>query len=274
MARDANTMRSTPRLALERAHVRTAVGDVVGGEHQSVSVGGVAFAATDVETLIRRGPHAPWDDTPSFRFANAYCIALAQSDAPYRDLLNGPGTNFPDGLPVATLMRLRSPEARQIRGPSFFEAALGTWVGTDCRHFLLGSTPDVLGAIRQRAEAQHPLLEIVGEMSPPFRDLTDADFDLIAARIRASDANVVWIGMGTPKQDFVALRLVQQLDIPCFAVGAAFDFYSGMKATAPPWMQRAGLEWLFRLCSEPRRLWRRYLWGNSAFLIALVKGIR
>lgn len=234
-----------------------------------VRVGGVKFAATDLETVLQVGPDATWSDVPCFRFANAYSVALAQHDSAYFELLNGPGVNFADGHPVARALRAAVPTAGQVRGPSLFEAALRVWIGPEHRHYLLGSSSDVLQRIKSRAEGDCAGIRIVGTMSPPFRPMTDADIDEMVADIRRTGATVVWVGLGTPKQDFVALRLAELLRVPCLAVGAAFDFYAGTKRAAPEWMRKGGLEWVFRLATEPRRLWKRYLWGNTIFLLSL-----
>ena len=108
----------------------------------------------------------------------------------------------------------------------------------------------------------------MGAESPPFRELTPTEQSEQDDRIRASGANLVWIGLGTPKQDWEAARIAARLPVVALAVGAAFDFLSGAKTQAPVWMQRSGTEWLYRLGTEPRRLSQRYLWGNPRFVRA------
>ena len=240
---------------------------------QTAVVGGVPFVVSDVETLIKAGPQGVWSEVPVFRFANAYCVALAQRDSRYFDVLKGSGANFPDGFPVARVMRFTSPTARQVRGPSVFEAALSSWIEPEHRHYFLGSTEAVLAAILARVREEAPALSVAGSYSPPFSEMSNSDFDRIVDAILSANATIVWVGLGTPKQDFVATRLAEALEIPCFAVGAAFDFYARTKPVAPRWMRNAGLEWVFRLASEPQRLFKRYLWGNSVFLLALLRGL-
>jgi N-acetylglucosaminyldiphosphoundecaprenol N-acetyl-beta-D-mannosaminyltransferase len=109
---------------------------------------------------------------------------------------------------------------------------------------------------------------LAGAESPPFRDLTDDEKREQDERIRASGADIVWVGLGTPKQDFEVERLVETMPVLAAAVGAAFDFTAGTVKPAPEWMQRNGLEWAHRFASEPRRLWRRYLIGNVEFVRA------
>ena len=117
-----------------------------------------------------------------------------------------------------------------------------------------------------QAQGRFPGITIVGTHAPPFGPFDDGVIEALAARITSVAPQIVWVGLGTPKQDFVAARLVAATNVTCVAVGAAFDFLAGTKREAPGWVQWCGLEWLFRLMTEPRRLWRRYLLGNARFL--------
>ena len=135
------------------------------------------------------------------------------------------------------------------------------------RHFLFGGEPQVLAALRRRLELRYPRIELAGAESPPFRGLKAWELEEAAARIDAVNTQLLWIGLGTPKQDLVAATLRSLGAAPVIlCVGAAFDFLAGTKRRAPEWMQRTGLEWLHRLGSEPGRLGRRYLVGNPQFM--------
>ena len=135
-----------------------------------------------------------------------------------------------------------------------------------------GRDADALAALTRRLCERHPGLRIVGGHAPPFRELTDAEEEAIAADIRRSGADVVWVGIGVPKQEKWMARLRERLDAPVLVgVGAAFDFHAGLIPQAPDWMQRAGLEWAFRLAQEPRRLWRRYLRYNPRFVTGFAR---
>jgi N-acetylglucosaminyldiphosphoundecaprenol N-acetyl-beta-D-mannosaminyltransferase len=112
---------------------------------------------------------------------------------------------------------------------------------------------------------------IVGAESPSFGQLSDSDIESAARRFETAGAEVIWVGLGTPKQDVVAARLAEKSGLTFVAIGAAFDFIAGEKKQAPKFMQEHGIEWLFRLVSEPRRLWRRYLFGNARFLWSIVR---
>lgn len=206
---------------------------------------------------------------------NAYTLALADQNPDFRQLLRRAGVNFPDGQAVVWANQLRHrgqglPSDR-VYGPDLFLDVfeLGREIGL--RHYLLGSTAAVLTALSAELQRRFPGAEIVGVASPPFRELTEHEREAQAQALRASGAQVVWVGLGTPKQDLEAARLATEVPAVFIAVGAAFDFVAGSVKQAPLWMQRNGLEWAFRLGLEPRRLWRRYLLGNTRFVVAAVR---
>ena len=129
----------------------------------------------------------------------------------------------------------------------------------------------MIAALEANLQREFPGLVIAGAESPPFRPLSADEDDALVARIEASGARIVLVGLGCPKQDFFAYEHRRRIAAVQLCVGAVFDFYAGHKRVAPQWMQRSGLEWLYRLCQEPRRLWRRYLTTNSLFLYLLAK---
>lgn len=236
-------------------------------------VGQVAFRVTEpaaaaADTVEQALGHRP---TKPIRLANAYCVALAESDQEYRDLLHE-GVVYPDGLPIVWAMRLKgASRARRVRGPSFFEHVLADSVGTGVRHFFLGTTPKDLAALKLEVEQRYPGIEISGMYAPPFGPVSEAVIDECESRIASTDANMIWVALGTPKQDLMTSAIQQRLNLPAAGVGAAFLFLAGSAPQAPKWMQRSGIEWLFRLVTEPRRLWRRYLIGNIQFATAVVR---
>ena len=209
-------------------------------------------------------------------FANAYTIALADSDPEYGALLARRGSAaFTDGVPVAWVGRRAYPEFAEtwdrVYGPDVMEAVLDASTVEGPRHFLLGGSPETLDELQSVIASRWVDALIVGAESPPFRELTAEEFVAQDARIRDSGATIVWVGLGTPKQDWEVARLAGSLPVVAMAVGAAFDFLAGVKPQAPLWMQRSGTEWAFRLATEPKRLARRYLWGNPRFLMAAMK---
>lgn len=203
---------------------------------------------------------------------NAYTIALADKDPELQRLLGRAGLNFPDGKSVVWANRLRHrgrglPSDR-VYGPDLMLNVIDRGRDHRLKHYLLGSTEPVLSDLASALRQRFNGVDIVGMESPPFRPLTDLERAEQARRIRDSGAQVVWVGLGTPKQDLEVTHLATEVDAVHVAVGAAFDFISGRKVQAPKWLQRSGLEWAFRLSQEPRRLWRRYLLGNARFVRA------
>lgn len=206
---------------------------------------------------------------------NAYTLAQADRDVVLHALLRRATLNFPDGKSVVWANRLQHrghhPPSTRVYGPDLMRAVVELGRPAGLRHYLLGSTPEVLTALTARLRGDYPGVRLVGVESPPFRDLTEAERQAQRDRIRRSRAQLVWVGLGTPKQDREAARLAAELPVVAVAVGAAFDFIAGTKRQAPRWMRSNGLEWCFRLAQEPRRLWRRYLFGNVRFGYAVLR---
>lgn len=214
-------------------------------------------------------------DGCAVHFANAYTIALAASDDDYARLLGDPrAAVFTDGVPVAWIGRRGYPDVaagwQRVYGPDVMAAVFDRCHagGLDVRHFLLGSTPETLARLERAITTRWPKVQIVGSESPPFGTTTAAERTARDDRIREARPAMVWVGLGTPKQDHEVVRLAAAIPAMFLAVGAAFDFIAGTKPQAPVWMQRSGTEWAFRLATEPKRLTRRYLWGNPRFLVA------
>lgn len=210
----------------------------------------------------------------SYRLLNSYSYAVADTDPAYRSLLGRSGVNLPDGKPLVVVLNQTERSGQpfgQVRGPSFFLKCLDEGRARGLRHFFLGGSPELLDSLRDAVEARFPGIQIAGMVSPPFRQPTESERADQDAEIRASGAHVVWVALGTPKQDFEAQRICDECGVTTAAVGAAFDFAAGTKPEAPEWMRRLSLEWVFRLMSEPRRLWRRYLFGNARFVVMVLR---
>jgi N-acetylglucosaminyldiphosphoundecaprenol N-acetyl-beta-D-mannosaminyltransferase len=244
-----------------------------------VSCAGVpTTACTPAEAaheVVRRATTEPPQGI-DVHLCNAYTLALADSDPAFKAMLTDAELNFPDGKAVVWANRLTHKRAvlpsERVYGPDLFLDVFRLGEERGLRHYLLGSTPEVLADLEAELRRLHPDVRIVGSESPPFRAATEAEAEAQIERLLAARAQVVWVGLGTPKQDWESARLARRVPAVFCAVGAAFDFVAGNKRQAPRWMQDRGLEWLFRLASEPRRLWRRYLFGNVRFLFAVVRG--
>jgi N-acetylglucosaminyldiphosphoundecaprenol N-acetyl-beta-D-mannosaminyltransferase len=206
---------------------------------------------------------------------NAYTLALADRDPGFGDTLRASSLNLPDGQPVVWANRLLhrglSLPAVRVYGPDLLLNVFRTGQSTGLRHFLLGSTPRVLAAMRRELHRRFPQACIAGVSSPPFRPMTSQEMARQEHAIRTAGADIVWVGLGTPQQDRRAAELSRTVPAVFVAVGAAFDFIAGTKRQASPWIQQHGLEWLFRLVNEPGRLWRRYLFGNARFVRGIAR---
>jgi N-acetylglucosaminyldiphosphoundecaprenol N-acetyl-beta-D-mannosaminyltransferase len=204
------------------------------------------------------------------RFCAAHPTVLARGNSEYRTLLNSGDLNVPDGAPVAWALRLEGIEAQRLPGSDAMEFLCHWGVSLGLRHYLFGGTPSVVAALQTRLETDIPGICIVGVESPPFRPLSETEWAAVAERVTLAEADLLWIGLGVPKQDAAAQILKDLNSAPVIlCVGAAFDFLSGSKRRAPRWMRTLGLEWLHRLSADPRRLWRRYLLGNPQFVAGI-----
>lgn len=194
-------------------------------------------------------------------------------DAALRRVLDGFDVVAPDGHPVRWALNwLRGTELRdRVYGPELMRRLCGHAAERGIGIYLYGSVPAVLARLRKNLIRQLPDLDIRGVESPPFRRLTDAEDRETVERINASGAGLVFLGLGCPKQEIFAYSHRNRIRGVQLCVGAAFDFLAGTKPMAPRWMQERGLEWLFRLASEPRRLCHRYLVGNSIFVVRLAR---
>ena len=232
-------------------------------------VAGIPVAATQLNTaadFLIAGQPSGADGMGSVRLVNAWSVVCAHDDPAYLAVMTGPGVNLPDGRPVARRVRRKARNAEQVRGPALFRTVLDRGRDKGTRHFFLGASESTLDMLVQEVTAQYPGTTIAGTHAPPYTDDISQLVTYCAGAIEGVEADVIWLSLGTPKQDLVAARLAQQRRGWIVGIGAAFDFVAGTVPEAPTWLRRIGLEWLYRLAREPRRLWRRYLYGNSRFL--------
>jgi N-acetylglucosaminyldiphosphoundecaprenol N-acetyl-beta-D-mannosaminyltransferase len=242
------------------------VTDLLHPRLRTYPVCGVPIAALDASRAAAQiVDHAVAKESLQVHLCNAYTLSLVDFDDRMRAALLAGDLNLADGAPVAWLGRATG-AVGPVRGA---ELVGEVWQqgGSRLRHYLYGGKDGVAAEMAAALRARTPDAVVAGTETPPFRPLTDADLDAIAARVRASGANILWIGLGTPRQDYLVHRLSESLPMPIVPVGAAFDFWSGAIKEAPKMLHGSGFEWLHRLASEPRRLWRRYLLGNPRFLL-------
>lgn len=199
-------------------------------------------------------------------------LGEARRDPAFRRVLNDSWLTTPDGMPLVWLAhRLGHAGVTRVYGPDLLLAVCAAGRAAGLRHYFFGGAPGVADELARRLAARFPGLVVAGAESPPYRALTPDEFAAFQARVAAARPDVVWVGLGTPKQDRFMAEAWQRLEAGVLiGVGAAFDFHSGRLRQAPLWMQRSGLEWLFRLGQEPRRLAFRYLVRNPLFVLRVL----
>ena len=202
-------------------------------------------------------------------------LGEARADPSFRAILNASWLTTPDGMP---LVWLGPRGVRRVYGPDLMLAVCDAGRATGLTHYFYGGKPGVAGELKARLTARFPGLAVVGTFTPPFRPLDAAETTALRADIARARPDIVWVGLSTPKQERFMAEHAPSLDAGVLiGVGAAFDFHSGRVRQAPRWMQRSGLEWFFRLCTEPRRLGPRYLKTNPLFVLrvlAQLSGLR
>jgi N-acetylglucosaminyldiphosphoundecaprenol N-acetyl-beta-D-mannosaminyltransferase len=236
----------------------------------TADVAGVPLALTDYDGTL------DWIDATVAAGGRGYvCVAATHTvmacreDPALRAAVLGADFTVPDGQPLVWALNLLGHRLEdRVYGPDLMDRACERAARQGQRIYLYGGrNPGALAQLARELRLRHPGLQLVGGYAPPFRELTDAEEDSIAAGIDAARPDVVWVGIGVPKQEKWMARMRLRISAPVLVgVGAAFDFHAGLVPQAPARMQRLGLEWLFRLVQEPRRLWRRYLRYNPWFV--------
>jgi N-acetylglucosaminyldiphosphoundecaprenol N-acetyl-beta-D-mannosaminyltransferase len=195
-------------------------------------------------------------------------VTESQSDPELKSIHNRAGMVTPDGMPLVWLAHLNGrTNVERVYGPDLFLEVAALSLRKGYRHFYYGGGDGVADLLAARMQQRFSGLHIVGTNTPPFRPLSDQEDEAIVNQINAAEPDIVWVGLSTPKQERWMAQHVGRVNAPVFVgVGAAFDFHAGLKRQAPCWMQRSGLEWVFRLITEPQRLAWRYLKNNPRFL--------
>ncbi len=241
---------------------------------------GVRVSAINMEMAL--DTLAGWvadDEHHYVTITGVHGVMECQSDPDLLRIHNAAGMVTPDGMPLVWVNHWQgNKHVSRVYGPDLMLAVCEASKEKGYKHFFYGGAEGVPELLAEKLTTRYPHLQVVGTYSPPFRPLTDTEDAEIIQMINDSGAHFVWVGLSTPKQERWMDAHVGKLDAAAMiGVGAAFDFHAGLKPQAPPWMQKRGLEWFFRLVTEPRRLWKRYLSNNPRFLalIALqMLGIR
>jgi N-acetylglucosaminyldiphosphoundecaprenol N-acetyl-beta-D-mannosaminyltransferase len=242
---------------------------------QTTSVIGASIDVLDWDTALQRIKH--WGSDRESRYVcicNAHSVVTTTNDPEFYSVVKNADMATSDGAPVAWLMRkMGSHEQQRINGPDLMwkyctEAnRQNDWPAI----YLYGSSEDTLGILQRKLNYEFPTLKVVGAYSPPFRALSQQEELDIIHHINNSGAGVVWVSLGCPKQEKWMAAHRGKINAVMIGVGAAFDYHAGTIVRAPLWMQNSGLEWLHRLCSEPRRLWKRYFVTNTIFVIKAIR---
>lgn len=233
---------------------------------------GTPIDVLDWETAI--GRISQWAAAKESRYiciCNAHSCVIANQDRDLGRSLANADTATPDGAPVAWMMRrLGFPNQQRINGPDLMWRYCEQAATRGEAIYLYGGMPETLDLLQHQLKRAFPGLLIAGAWSPPIGTLTEEEDEADVARINASGAGIVWVGLGCPKQERWMAAHRGRVQAVMVGVGAAFDYHAGIIKRAPRWMQDVGLEWLYRLFSEPRRLWRRYLVTNTLFVMLAV----
>jgi N-acetylglucosaminyldiphosphoundecaprenol N-acetyl-beta-D-mannosaminyltransferase len=234
-----------------------------------VEILGIQVSAIDIETAITTLDG--WIQARSSQYVcvtGVHGLMESRRDPALRCVHNRAGLVTPDGMPLVWMAhRLGFPNVGRVYGPDLMRRMMELSLRRGYRNYYFGGQPGTAERLRAKMVQAYPGLAVVGTFSPPFGSISAAEDDAIVRSINATRPDIVWVGLGTPKQEHWMASHSARLDASILVgVGAAFDFLSGGKRQAPPWMQRNGLEWLFRMATEPRRLAGRYIRNNPAFI--------
>jgi len=236
---------------------------------QYADVLGIRVSAVNMELAVSLAEK--WIDAGNPGYVclcGVHGVMEAQRDPALRHIMNRAALNLPDGMPMSWVGWLQGLFAMdRVFGPDFMTELCRLSATRGYRNFLYGGGPGVAARLGEALQRKVPGLEIVGAYTPPFRPLCPEEEEDLFAQVARARPHILWVGLGTPKQDRFMAQYVDRLQVPLLAgVGAAFDFHTGRIRDCPDWVKRAGLQWAHRLMQEPRRLSKRYLVNNPAFL--------
>ena len=228
---------------------------------------------TAVQDVIRQcGPNQP-RQSKCISATGAHGLVTAHKEPAFKTVLDSFYWNLPDGMPGVWIGKLKgAKQMTRCYGPDFFRFVFEDSAARPINHFLCGGQEGVAQELKVAVSRKFGNDQVVGTFCPPFREMTDDEFRALVETINQAGANIVWIGLSTPKQERFARRLAQWTNVNFIVtVGAAFDFHTDRVAQAPGWMQQLSLEWFFRLTKEPKRLYKRYLEVVPLFIFLNLK---
>lgn len=238
-------------------------------DHARIPVLGSRYSAVNFDDVAGRVLELAKSGSSGYVcVANVHTTMTGYFDPDYRRITNESTFSVPDGQPIRWAMRLLGArDQERVRGPSLMKALCDRGRGAGLKHYLYGASPATLETLAAALRAHYPGIMIVGMESPPFRPLTAEETKDAVARINASGAEILWVGLGAPKQEVWMWQQRESVRPLMIGIGAAFDLLAGRIPEAPVWVQSLGMEWFYRLLREPRRLWRRYVFNNPAFVV-------
>jgi N-acetylglucosaminyldiphosphoundecaprenol N-acetyl-beta-D-mannosaminyltransferase len=235
-----------------------------------VNVLGVGISVLNLKSALDAIAAAVRERCPGYIcVTGVHGVMEAQDDGAFKKILNAAFLCTPDGMPMVWAGKLAGHrEMSRVYGPDLMLDVCAWSETSGAKHFFYGGADGVAELLAQKLKVRFPKLEVAGTFTPPFRALNADEEKKLAEQVRAAQPDILWVGLSTPKQEKFMADYLPKLDATVMiGVGAAFDFHSGRVKQAPRWMQRSGLEWLYRLGSEPRRLAKRYFRNNPLFVL-------
>lgn len=223
------------------------------------------------ETVAFIERHIETDKGNYICVSNVHTTVMSYEQEEYRNIQNSALAALPDGKPLSLVSRQKGHKlAERVAGPDLMTEIFHKSEEREYRHYFYGSTPETLKALEEKLHGKYPKLQIAGMESPPFCQMTEQEDENCIKRINDAQPDIVWVGLGAPKQEYWMYNHRGKIRALMIGVGAGFDFQAGTIKRAPKWVQNIGMEWFYRLCQDPKRLWKRYIRTNWRFLWLLI----
>ncbi len=243
---------------------------------QETSILGVNIAVTNIDEILKFLSENMKEVSGNYIcVSNVHTTVLSYEDSDYKKVQNNALLRLPDGAPLSSVARKKGfSEAKRVTGPDLMQKIFESSDSNGYRHYFYGSTEETLKKLRDKLQEKYPNINIVGMYSPPFRTLTEEEDNEIIKNINNTEADIVWVGLGAPKQEIWMNNHKNKIKGLMIGVGAGFDYHAGNIKRAPKWMQKCSLEWLYRLLQDPKRLFKRYFRTNAKFIKLVHKELK
>ncbi len=243
---------------------------------QETSILGVNIAVANIDEILKFLSENMKEVSGNYIcVSNVHTTVLSYEDSDYKKVQNNALLRLPDGAPLSSVARKKGfNEAKRVTGPDLMQKIFESSDSSGYRHYFYGSTEKTLEKLRDKLQEKYPNINIVGMYSPPFRTLTEEEDNEIIKNINNTEADIVWVGLGAPKQEIWMNNHKNKIKGLMIGVGAGFDYHAGNIKRAPKWMQKCSLEWLYRLLQDPKRLFKRYFRTNTKFIKLVHKELK